>query len=103
MRAIIFFGCFLVVAGSAWAQLGEDRWQRVRPLQPNPSGYSYGQLRGPSTAESLRGFDMWYQQQREQHRQQHERYRQEARQHVLNQSHRLRENDRLRQGPGQPY
>ena len=103
MRAIIFFGSFLVMAGSAWAQLGEDRLQQARQVLPNPSGYSYGQLRGPSTAESLRGFNMWYQEQREKHRQQHERYRQQARQHELNQRHRLREYDRLRQGPGQPY
>jgi hypothetical protein len=106
MRAIIFFGCFLVVAGSAWAQVEGDRWQRVRPLQLNPPGYNSGQLRGPSTAESLQGFDAWFQQQRGQQRQQHERYQQEARQHELNQMNRLREYDRLRQGPrgpGQPY
>jgi len=103
MRAIIFFGCFLVVVGSAWAQFGEERWQRVRPLQPNPPGYYYGQLRGPSTAESLQSFDGWYQQQREQHRQQHTRNQQEARQHELNQMNRLREYDRLRRGPLQPY
>ena len=103
MRATIFFGCFLVIAGSAWAQLGEDRWQRVRPLQPNSPGYSYGQLRGSSTAESLQSFDGWYQQQRNQQRQRHERYQQEARKHELDQMKRLREYDRLRQGPGQPY
>ena len=103
MRAIIFFGSFLIMAGSAWAQLGEDLLQQARKVLPNPSGSYYGQLQGPSTAESLRGFNMWYQQQREKHRQQHERYRQEARQHELNQRHRLREYDRLRQGPGQPY
>jgi hypothetical protein len=103
MRAIIFFGCFLVVTGSAWAQFGEDRWQRVRPLQPNPPGYYSGQRRPPSTAESLQGFDAWYQQQREHQRQQHERYQQEARQHELNQMNRLREYDRLRRGPLQPY
>ena len=103
MRAIIFFGCFLVVAGSAWAQFGEDRGQQAQQLQPNPPRYSYGQLRGLSTAKSLQGFDAWYHQQREQHRHQHERFRQEARQHELNQRHRLREYDRLRQGPGQPY
>ena len=36
MRAIIFFGCFLIVASSAWAQFGEDRWQRGAPKKPSP-------------------------------------------------------------------
>jgi hypothetical protein len=103
MRALIFFGCFLVVAGSAWAQFGEDRWQRARQLQSNPPGYSYGQRSVTPTAKSLQGFDTWYHQQRAQHLQQHERFQQESRQHELHQRHRLREYDRLRQGPGQPY
>ncbi len=93
MRAIIFFGCFLLVAGSAWAQLGEDSWQPTSQLHPNPPGHNYGQQPGSSTLESLQGFDGWFQQQREQHRQQDERYRQEARQHELNQMNRLRTYD----------
>jgi len=103
MRALIFFGCFLVVAGSAWAQFREDPWQPESQLHPNPPRSYYGQMPDPSTSESLQGFDAWYQQQRDQHRQQHERYQQEARQHELNQMNRQREYDRLRRGPLQPY
>ncbi|MGE0474755.1 MAG: hypothetical protein AB7P17_14070 [Nitrospirales bacterium] len=66
LRALIFFGCFLVVAGSAWAQLSGDRWQPARQLQPNP--------------QLVQGFDAWYQQQRDRQQQQHIRYRQENRQ-----------------------
>jgi len=80
MRAIIFFGCFLFVAGSAWAQFGEDPWEPDPRRQSNPPGSYYGQLPVPSTSESLQGFDAWYQQQRDQHRRQHERYQREARQ-----------------------
>ena len=65
MRVIIFFGCFLVVSGSAWAQFGEDRWQPVRKLQSNPP--------------SVKGFDAWYQHRREQQRQQQTRFQQKAR------------------------
>lgn len=104
MRAILFFGCFLLVAGSAWAQLREDPWQPTSQLHPNPPRhYYYGQPPASSTPESLQGFDRWFQQQREQHRQQHERYRQEALHHELNQMNRLRTYDRLRWGPLQPY
>jgi hypothetical protein len=76
MRTIIFFGCFLVVAGSAWAQFGEDLQQPARQLQPNPPGYLYGQLAASSTPESLKGFNAWFQQQRERNRQQHLRSQQ---------------------------
>ena len=102
MRAIIFFGCFLFVAGSVWAQVWEDPWQPASQLHPNPPRYEYGQRPVPSTSESMQGFDAWYQQQREQQRQQHERYRQEALQHELNQMNRLRTYDRLHWGPLQP-
>ena len=89
LRTIIFFGCFLAVAGSAWAQFVEDRRQPARQLQAN--------------LQLVQGFDAWFQQQRDRQQQQHTRYRQEARQHEWNQRHRLREYDRLRQGPLQPY
>ena len=64
LRALIFFGYFLVVAGSAWAQLGEDRGQPARPLQLN--------------SQSVQSFDSWYQHQRDRQQQQHTRYRQES-------------------------
>ena len=80
MRTIVFFGCLLVVAGSAWAQFGEDLGQSAQQLQPKPLGYSYGRMVASSTSESLQGFDAWYQQQREQHRLQHMRSQQEIRQ-----------------------
>lgn len=102
MRAIIFFECFLFVAGSAWAQFGEDPWQPASQFYPNPPRNYYRQPPVPSTPGSLQGFDTWYQQQREQQRQQHERYQQEALQHELNQTNRLRTYDRLHWGPLQP-
>jgi hypothetical protein len=106
MRAIIFFGCFLGMAGSAWAQVEEDTWRPASQLHPKSPGYYYGQPPVSSTPESLQGFDAWYQQQRQQQRQQSERYRQEALQHELNQLNRLRTYDRLHWGPlqrDQPY
>jgi len=103
MRAIIFFGCFLFMAGSAWAQFGEDPWQPASQLHPTPPRSYYGQTPVPSAPESLQSFDAWYQQQRLQQRQRHERYQQEARQHELNQMNRQREYDRLRRGPLRPY
>lgn len=102
MRAIILFGCFLLVAGSAWAQLGEDPWQPASQFHQNPPRAYYGHSPVPPTLESFQGFDTWYQQQREQQRQQHEHYQQEAQQHELNQTNRLRTYDRLHWGPLQP-
>ena len=103
MRAIIFFGCFLGMAGSAWAQFGEDTWQPASQLHPNPPRSYSEQPSVLSTPRSLQSFDAWYQQQREQQRQQDERYQQEARQHELNQMNRLRTYDRLHWGPLQRY
>lgn len=102
MRAIIFLGCFLFAAGSAWAQFGEDPWQPASQLHPNPPRSYYGQSPVSSISKSLQSFDAWYQQQREQQRQQHERYQQEAQKHELNQMNRLRTYDRLHWGPLQP-
>jgi pyruvate/2-oxoacid:ferredoxin oxidoreductase alpha subunit len=103
MRAIIFFGCFLLVAGSAWAQIREDPWQPASQLHPNPPRSYYGQPPLPSTPESLQNVDAWYQQQRVQQRQQDERSQQEALQHELNQMNRLRTYDRLHWGPLQSH
>ena len=64
LRAIIFSGCFLLVANSGWAQFEGDRWQPARQLQPNP--------------QLVQGFDSWFQQQRDRQQQQHTRYRQET-------------------------
>ncbi len=103
MQAIIFIGCFLFVAGSAWAQLGEDPWQPASQFHPNPPRFYYGQSPVSSTPDSFPGFDTWYQQQRGQQQQQHERYQQETLQHELNQLNRLRTYDRLHWGPLQPF
>ncbi|MDT3778615.1 hypothetical protein PJI16_13695 [Nitrospira sp. MA-1] len=104
MRAIIFFGCFLGLTGSAWAQLGEDTWQPASQLHPNPPRSFYDdQPSALSSPKSFQDFDAWFQRQREQHRQKDARYQQEARQHELNQMNRLRTYDRLRWGPLQPY
>lgn len=104
MRAIIFFGCFLGMAGSTWAQFGEDPWRPTSQLHPTPPRSFYDdQSSVQSIPKSLQSFDAWFQQQREQQRQQHDRYQQEARQHELNQTNRLRTYDRLHWGPLQPY
>ncbi len=103
MRAIIFFGCFLGLTGSAWAQFGEDTWRPASQLHPNPPRSFYDQPSVQSTPRSLQSFDGWFQQQREQQREQDVRYQQRARQHELNQMNRLRTYDRLQWGPLQPY
>ena len=103
MRALIFFGCFLGMAGSTWAQFGDDSWRPTSQLHPTPPRSFYDQTPIPSSPGSVQNFDAWYQQQRDQQRQQHDRYRQEALQHDLNQMNRLRTYDRLRWGPLQPY
>lgn len=63
-RAIIFFGCFLVVAGNAWAQLGENRRPSSPQLRPN--------------LQMVQSFDSWFQNQRDRQQQQHTRYRLES-------------------------
>jgi hypothetical protein len=104
MRAILFFGCFLGMAGSTWAQFGEDSWRPASQLHPTPPRSFYDdQPSVLSIPESLQNFDAWFQQQRVQQQQQHERYQQETQQHELKQMNRLRTYDRLHWGPLQPY